>query len=1183
MKTRSLAQKTELPQREQEPVRDEPVRDRPVTDIDPFAGLRGLQPLIGNRALLTLFRDSESVAAKIGAPPSTLPRHIEATIAAGGDRELRINGVPILRYQARGPADTPISAAWSHQKPNRIHLGIPQSIAAGVKLQVSSLQYLAGRGLTIEPHTGAVPGQQGPQIRVATPDAFPEADLSTTPDQKRAPPEAAGDPAAPPPPDIVEPPPDSDAPQRKCSCGGTCPKCASSHLPGPHHPAELEADRVAAQFISGLHTHHHGKLAPLPDSGPRANDFGPGNPLPLTVRNDFENGLGRRLDRVRIHTGPQAEQASEKIGARAFAYGPSIVFNRSEYAPASPRGRSLLAHELTHVVQQLEHGRAPRLQRQPKPPETAAPKVLGITVYCSDDPLWPSYIVFSTTEKSYTYRLQNCTVPPGSYETEVKVKGSNVEWIFPGPVLKSQDYNFNYDVEKGQQNPASLLKGQKTVHIEVKQEKLIALPKAAEQAEEKASLSDRVAKFKRLVKASGQIRMEANRKALADWRTFLEKKLTPAQVERGSYAQEVRDLQVDAVKAGGPALNAYDEAVTSANPIRRFKAAGQVRGRYRACTGCHLENLAQQLEKEHPELIGGREWTPPVTVLKQYAAAEQVNPTPRPDFFRTLPDEGLPKKFEINDPRYPGATQASAALAKIQPFLQILGPSYYDVLPGDLLVNHPTADDALKEIVTRIEARRTAYQNFSNRIAEPDFDYLTLRPIVRELLPLQDNDVQQAIEDEIKVAEAWDTVKKVVMWGVTIGLFLLAIFPPTSAIGIAGVAALETTMAAYAIYEGIQSIDQGYTLSLARGASDVVDPDQVEAAGMMMAMGALSLAMGAVGLKGGIAKGVKLLRGGPAAVNAAAGTGAKLIDGLEAEAGGNKFVISDISSGNPKLKVTSPDGKVLYDGLLKDMPQSGFGAAETAPVAKPDANLFTRQRAAAATEAASSKEAQALELETRASRVKSGSKAAEFRKQAETLRKEAADLRNEAAEYASGAKSATADLPTPEEIEAEIDKIASGGGQPQQKVEVPLNKTERTPADLPRLERGLLRTSRGRVVFRVEGSGSRTLLNVGAGGEITTTPGTAYLNFGSLERALEFLAKRGPGSRIVAFEVEESWVQSVRSAAVPETHTSFLTGKTPKLVDVRFAGDQFEIPANLLPEMEKFIVPGSAKVILTKP
>jgi hypothetical protein len=371
-------------------------------------------------------------------------------------------------------------------------------------------------------------------------------------------------------------------------------------------------------------------------------------------------------------------------------------------------------------------------------------------------------------------------------------------------------------------------------------------------------------------------------------------------------------------------------------------------------------------------------------------------------------------------------------------------------------------------------------------------------------------------------------------------------------------------------------------LSLGKGANDVLDPDQQEAASVMMVMGALSVVMGALGLKAVAAKGLKLIRGGPS-VAGGASAGARLVDGLEGEAGGNKIVISEINTGNPKIKVTSPEGKVLYDGPLKDMPQGGFGGGNVGTAAKPNAELFARQRVTALQQEAATKEAQALEFESRAARVKSTSKAGQFKSQADALRKDAAALRDEASTYASGAKPATDVVPSADEVDAAIDRLAAGEGPPQQVMRVPLSQAERTAEDLPRLTRGLLKTSRGRVVFRVEGSGSRTLLNVDtATGGVTTSPGTTYLNFGSIERALEFLAKRGPGARIVAFEVEESWVQSVRSAAIPEQGTKFLTGKTPKLVDVRFAEDQFEIPAEMLPDMEKCIVPGSAKVILTQ-
>jgi hypothetical protein len=55
---------------------------------------------------------------------------------------------------------------------------------------------------------------------------------------------------------------------------------------------------------------------------------------------------------VRVHADGRAAVSAEAVGARAYAVGSDIVFGRGEYAPRSPDGRRLLAHELAHVVQQ---------------------------------------------------------------------------------------------------------------------------------------------------------------------------------------------------------------------------------------------------------------------------------------------------------------------------------------------------------------------------------------------------------------------------------------------------------------------------------------------------------------------------------------------------------------------------------------------------------------------------------------------------------------------------------------------------------------------------------------------------------------------------------------------------------------------------------------------------------------
>ena len=75
---------------------------------------------------------------------------------------------------------------------------------------------------------------------------------------------------------------------------------------------------------------------------------GPGQPLPAELRQVMEGVLQADLSDVRVHQGPEAGA----IGALAFAYGSDLYFAPGRYDPGSPHGRRLIAHELTHVVQQ---------------------------------------------------------------------------------------------------------------------------------------------------------------------------------------------------------------------------------------------------------------------------------------------------------------------------------------------------------------------------------------------------------------------------------------------------------------------------------------------------------------------------------------------------------------------------------------------------------------------------------------------------------------------------------------------------------------------------------------------------------------------------------------------------------------------------------------------------------------
>ncbi len=77
-----------------------------------------------------------------------------------------------------------------------------------------------------------------------------------------------------------------------------------------------------------------------------------GRELPQQVKQEMETGFGADFSGVRIHTGGSSEQLNNQVAARAFTVGNNIYFNRGQYQPQSTQGRKLLAHELTHTIQQ---------------------------------------------------------------------------------------------------------------------------------------------------------------------------------------------------------------------------------------------------------------------------------------------------------------------------------------------------------------------------------------------------------------------------------------------------------------------------------------------------------------------------------------------------------------------------------------------------------------------------------------------------------------------------------------------------------------------------------------------------------------------------------------------------------------------------------------------------------------
>ena len=134
---------------------------------------------------------------------------------------------------------------------------------------------------------------------------------------------------------------------------GEIPRAGARHQPG-------RADLVQRSPPAGV-AHPAAQLGG--DTATRIEARrGQGAQLPPGERAFFEPRLGTDLDAVRVHDDAEAAGLSRDLGARAFTLGADVFFGAGEFRPGTPVGRHLLAHELTHVLQQQAGDAAIRRQ-----------------------------------------------------------------------------------------------------------------------------------------------------------------------------------------------------------------------------------------------------------------------------------------------------------------------------------------------------------------------------------------------------------------------------------------------------------------------------------------------------------------------------------------------------------------------------------------------------------------------------------------------------------------------------------------------------------------------------------------------------------------------------------------------------------------------------------------------------
>ncbi|MBW4671111.1 MAG: DUF4157 domain-containing protein [Cyanomargarita calcarea GSE-NOS-MK-12-04C] len=173
--------------------------------------------------------------------------------------------------------------------------------------------------------------------------------------------------------------------QRKpsCACGGGCPRCQTKlNISEPGDKYEQEAERIAdevmrmpepsvqrqmepkeegviqtkainSQVASSVPIQESSEVPPIVQEVLNS----PGQPLDLETRTFMESRFGHDFSQVRVHTDEKAVESAKTVKALAYTVGHNVVFGAGQYLPKTVSGRGLLAHELTHVLQQQPNTR----------------------------------------------------------------------------------------------------------------------------------------------------------------------------------------------------------------------------------------------------------------------------------------------------------------------------------------------------------------------------------------------------------------------------------------------------------------------------------------------------------------------------------------------------------------------------------------------------------------------------------------------------------------------------------------------------------------------------------------------------------------------------------------------------------------------------------------------------------
>lgn len=172
-------------------------------------------------------------------------------------------------------------------------------------------------------------------------------------------------------------------------------KCNSCKMKDKEEEERMRIDRKASPSSDGMYALEHSENIASSINNVRSSE---GFPLDASTREFMESRFGYDFGTIRIHSDKLAAKSAESINALAYTIGNDVILGEGRYAPSTLEGRRLLAHELTHVIQQRNAMQTAQIQRAETEPTAKTHNFNVSTSGCDEKPYARAMVVAAARE-----------------------------------------------------------------------------------------------------------------------------------------------------------------------------------------------------------------------------------------------------------------------------------------------------------------------------------------------------------------------------------------------------------------------------------------------------------------------------------------------------------------------------------------------------------------------------------------------------------------------------------------------------------------------------------------------------------------------------------------------------------------------------------------------------------------